>query len=126
MLLILHSMVIQHAMPRAVRRMKFRNLYPIRRNMASACIQLFFMGIPIAVQAPDVFPPKPLKIHLVYIAPKDLHRLHFKSKSKGVRPRARYLEGSGATPQTRKRPVLAVSADHPEVRRLRLQARLKM
>ena len=30
--------------------------------MASACIQLFFVGIPKAVPAADVFPPKPLQI----------------------------------------------------------------
>ena len=52
--------------------------------MASACIQLFFVGIPKAVPAADVFPPKPLQIHLVYIAPKDLPRAYALCANVGV------------------------------------------
>ena len=52
--------------------------------MASACIQLFFVSIPKAVPAADVFPPKPLQIHLVCIAPKDLPRTYALSASVGV------------------------------------------
>ena len=77
-------MVVQHAMPRTRCPFKFQNRYPIRRNMASACIQLFFVGIPKAVPAADVFPPKPLQIHLVYIAPKDLPRAYALCANVGV------------------------------------------
>ena len=52
--------------------------------MASACIRLFLVGIPKAVPAADVFPPKPLQIHLVYIAPKDLPRAYALCASVGV------------------------------------------
>ena len=84
MLRIPNRMVIQHAMPRTRCPFKFQNRYPSRQNMASACIQLFFVGIPKAVPAADVFPPKPLQIHLVYIAPKDLPRAYAPSASVGV------------------------------------------
>ena len=77
-------MVVQHAMPRTRCPFKFQNRYPIRRNMASACIRLFLVGIPKAVPAADVFPPKPLQIHLVCIAPKDLPRAYALSASAGV------------------------------------------
>ena len=77
-------MVVQHAMPRTRCPFKFQNRYPIRRNMASACIRLFLVGIPKAVPAADVFPPKPLQIHLVCIAPKDLPRAYALCASVGV------------------------------------------
>ena len=41
---------------------------------------------------------------------------HTKTSHKGMRPRARYLNGSGATPQTKQHCVLAVSVYKPEVR----------
>ena len=42
---------------------------------------------------------------------------HPKNSPRGMRPRVRYLNGSGATPSTRERRVLALSVYKPEVRR---------